>query len=170
MSFAIWFMSNLDNSEPPIHVECGWILLNKLYLAKYVPTPEFSMAWDLPREGREEGSWVRALMGGLGSVSSFCRFSNALCLSPLNALCVYLCWDWETNGTGLALYWVGQKVCSGFFLCVRVRVFSYNVTEKPKRPFWPAAIFLPSTWASDYPSNSSLGPGSLLFIKTNIPR
>ena len=44
-----------------IHVECGWILLNKLYLAKYIPTPEFSMARGLRREGREEGSWVRAL-------------------------------------------------------------------------------------------------------------
>lgn len=114
MSFAIWFMSDLDNSEPHpglLFMECGWILLNKLYLAKYIPVLGFQ--WP--------GVYVERVEEGVGSGPWLCRFSNALCLSPLNALCVHLCWDgkWK-GGVSTVLGWT--KVCSGFS-CVCVCVF-----------------------------------------------
>lgn len=127
------------------------------------------MAQGLCREGREEGSWVRALMGGIRICLIFLQVFK--CSVPESTQC-FVCAFVLRWGKGEGQYCIvlAKKFVQGFFLCFVFCCCCYNVTEKPKGPFWPAPIFLPSTWASDYPSISSLGPGSLLFIKTNIPR
>lgn len=80
------------------------------------------MARGLCREGREEGSWVRALI-----VQVF------KCSVPESTQC-FVCafvlrWGNERERVSTVLGWT--KSLFRFFL-VCVCVFSYNVTEKPK--------------------------------------
>lgn len=124
--------------RPFIHVECGWILLNNLYLAKYISTPEFSMAQGSRREGREEGSWVRALMGGVRICLIFLQVFK--CSVPESTQC-FVCsfvlrWGNERERISIVLGWP-----KSFFRISYFFFFSCDVTEKPKRLFGQPQYF-----------------------------